>query len=156
VIDIIEKKATVDDAVIVGTLVYKLLYELLPDKYREENSESFVESAGRLIGSDAIYAFLAKTKLNTPIGIVTLNACASIYARGYFGKICELYVEPEYRSDGVGTKLIDAARAFGLTLDWNHLEVGAPPLPRWQRTLNFYTSYGFSTIGPRLSIGLAK
>ena len=130
-IDIIVKKATVDNAVIVGTLVYKLLNELLPDKYRGENSESFLESARRLIGSDAVYAFLAKTKSNTPSGIVTLNGCASIYARGYFGKICELYVEPAYRSDGVGTKLIDLVRAFGLTLDWNYLEVGAPPLPDW-------------------------
>jgi GNAT superfamily N-acetyltransferase len=156
VIDIIVKKATVDNAVIVGTLVYKLLYELLPEKYRRANSESVLESARRLIGSGAVYAFLTKTKSNTPSSVVTLNGCASIYARGYFGKICELYVEPAYRSDGVGTKLRDAVRAFGLTLDWSYLEVGAIPLPHWQRTLNFYMSYGFRSKGFRLSIGLAK
>ena len=38
--DMIVKGATVDAAVIVGTLVYKLLYELLPEKYRGQNAES--------------------------------------------------------------------------------------------------------------------
>ena len=60
------------------------------------------------------------------------------------------------RSDGVGTKLIDAARESDLSVDWSYLEIGAPSLPRWQRTLEFYTSYGLSTVWPRLSIGLAK
>lgn len=155
-IDITVKRAKVDDAVRVGTLVYQLLDELLPEKYGGQNPERFVESARELISSESIYAFLAETELGITIGVVTLVECASIYARGRFGKIPELYVDSVYRSDGVGTKLIDAAREFSRTLGWSHLEVGAPPLPRWQRTLDFYTSYGFRIVGPRLSIGLTK
>ena len=153
-INITIKRATVDDAFTVGTLVYRLLYELLPEKYSGQNAESLVEVTQQLIGSESLHVLLVKTKSGTGIGVITLNACASIYARGSFGKICELFVDPACRSDGVGTKLIDAARELSITLGWSHLEVGAPSLPRWQRTVDFYTSYGFSIVGPRLSIGL--
>ncbi len=155
-IDVYVKRATIDDALIVGALVCQLLCELLPEKYSGQTPESFAKPAQQLIGSESVYALLAKIKNNNAIGLVTLNSCASIYARGAFGTIGELYVDPEYRSDGVGTKLIDAAKEFSLGLGWNHLEVGAPSLPRWQRTLDFYTYSGFSIIGPRLSIGLPK
>ena len=153
-IDIYVKRATIDDALTVGTLVYRLLYELLPDKYSGEEPESFAETAHQLIGTESVYALLAGTKSNSAIGVITLTGSASIYARGAFGKICELYVDPDYRSAGVGTRLIGAAKEFSWGLGWKHLEVGAPSLPRWQRTLDFYTSSGFNIIGPRLSIGL--
>ena len=34
------------------------------------------------------------------------------------------------------------------------IEVGAPDLPRWQRTVDFYKRYGFTEIGPRLAFDL--
>ena len=32
----------------------------------------------------------------------------------------------------------------------NRVEVGAPDVPRWQRTVNFYLKEGFVEVGPRL------
>ena len=78
----------------------------------------------------------------------------SYYLRNIEDKILKVCGADRY--DGVGTKLIDAAREFDLSLDWSHLEVGEPSLPRWQRTSELYTSYGFSAVRPRFSIGLAK
>ena len=42
------------------------------------------------------------------------------------------------------------ANTFSISKGWQFLEVGAPGLPRWQRTVDFYLGNGFSVIGPRL------
>ena len=135
-IDVYVERATIDYALMVGTGVYRLLCEVLPERYNEQTPESFAKPAQQLIGSKLVLAPLAQTKTSNSMGRITLNGCASIYARVRPG---ELRGDPEYRSDRAGTKPIDAAKEFSLGLGWNHLEVGAPSLPRWQRTLDFYT-----------------
>ncbi len=84
------------------------------------------------------------------VGVLTLNQCTAIYANGNFGEISEFYVKSNWRSSGVGAKLIQAAKKFGMDKGWSELEVGAPPQPTWQRTLDFYISQGFEYSGPRL------
>lgn len=86
----------------------------------------------------------------TPVGLLMLNECAAIYAGGRFGEISELYVEPEFRSDGVAAKLIEDAVRLGQGRNWNRLEVGAPDQPVWKRTFDFYLRNGFAEVGPRL------
>ncbi|MFP6745114.1 MAG: hypothetical protein VCB77_08015, partial [Alphaproteobacteria bacterium] len=39
-------------------------------------------------------------------------------------------------------------RRFRPKLGWLELEVGAPDVPRWQRTVDFYLGYGFKEVGP--------
>lgn len=84
------------------------------------------------------------------MGLLMLNECAAIYAGGRFGEISELYVEPEFRSDGVAAKLIEDAVRLGQGRNWNRLEVGAPDQPVWKRTFDFYLRNGFAEVGPRL------
>jgi hypothetical protein len=36
------------------------------------------------------------------------------------------------------------------------LEVGAPDVPRWQRTVDFYKRNGFKEVGPRLYLPLSE
>jgi GNAT superfamily N-acetyltransferase len=79
-----------------------------------------------------------------PIGVLTLNECAATHARGRFGEIAELYVVPKARSLDVG------GVGFGREHGWHHLEVGAPAVPRFQRTVGFYLKNGFVEVGPRL------
>ncbi len=83
-----------------------------------------------------------------------LGECAAVYAGGVFGVITELYVVPEHRSEGVAPPLIEAAREFGKTRGWTHVEVTAPPLPKWRRTVDFYLREGFTEIGVRLKRSL--
>jgi hypothetical protein len=54
----------------------------------------------------------------------------------------------------VAPPLIEAAREFGKTRGWTHVEVTAPPLPKWRRTVDFYLREGFTEIGVRLKRGL--
>jgi GNAT superfamily N-acetyltransferase len=79
-----------------------------------------------------------------------MNECAAIYAGGKFGEISELYVRPEYRSNGVAARLLEAAGKHAEECGWKRLEVGAPTQPAWERTLKFYLREGFEEVGPRL------
>ncbi|WAK02113.1 GNAT family N-acetyltransferase [Methylobacter sp. YRD-M1] len=89
------------------------------------------------------------------VGFITLYEGYALYAEGAFGTIAELYVRPEYRSKGVGKKLTDKAKEFAAAKGWTRLEVTTPPLPQFERTLEFYEKEGFTITGGRkLKIGL--
>ncbi|CAG7635800.1 GNAT family N-acetyltransferase [Paenibacillus allorhizosphaerae] len=81
------------------------------------------------------------------VGFLSLCESHALYADGAFGIIQEFYVEPEYRSRGVGARLLAAAQAYGKTCGWKRLEVVTPPLPFFQRTVLFYERNGFEKTG---------
>lgn len=149
------RMAKESEADVVGNLAYKLVVELFPEHSSSFSHEKMIAAARHLISEDSnVWAFLASTANDEFIGILTLNECAAIYAGGIFGEISELYILPEYRSSNIGTKLIDKAIEFGRNKGWNCLEVGAPDLPRWKKTVDFYKNNGFNTVGPRLELSL--
>jgi GNAT superfamily N-acetyltransferase len=63
---------------------------------------------------------------------------------------------PDFRSAGVGARLIEASIAFGRERGWPNIEVGAPSPPTWQRTVDFYRRHGFEEVGPRLDLTLDR
>ncbi len=146
------RQATGADHDIVTALVLRLLSELFDPVGCGYSRQTLAPAVEKLIrdGSRS-WALLACLDQDPPIGILTLNECTAIYAFGHFGEISELYVEPEYRSAGVGAALVDEAIRFGRERGWSLLEVGAPDVPRWQRTVDFYLRCGFSMVGPRLT-----
>jgi GNAT superfamily N-acetyltransferase len=99
-----------------------------------------------------VWAFLAEDDQGRAAGVLTLNECASIYAGGKFREISELNVAPQFRAEGVGQKLLGEAVRFGREQMWGRLEVGAPDVPRWDRTVSFYRNHDFAEVGPRLSL----
>jgi GNAT superfamily N-acetyltransferase len=136
---------TESDAEIAGELVRRLLVELAPDRADAFEPDGFTERARRLLAEgNRTWGFMALDE----------GECAAVYAGGVFGVITELYVVPERRSQGVAPPLIDAARAFGERRGWTHVEVTAPPLPKWRRTVDFYLGQGFTEVGVRLKRGL--
>lgn len=139
----------------VAKLVACLLRELAPDQSSSDDDEKIESVATALLdGRNNVWAFLAETGSGDPVGVLTLNQCAAIYAGGSFGEISELYVTPACRSARVGEKLLEAARGFARNRQWTRLEVGAPPMPTWARTAAFYKAKGFQEVGPRLKCGL--
>jgi len=139
----------------VGRLTYELLSELYPELGYERRA--CVDSARRLLsGEDGVWSFLATARDGRDVGVAMLNECAAIYAGGRFGEISELYVVPDARSQNVGALLTDAVAAFGRERDWPFIEVGAPGVPAWQRTVDFYQKRGFEEIGPRLYLTLDR
>ena len=148
------RQAGAEDAALFGGLVGKLMRELFPDysDYVDDGAEArFLAAAEKLLRNEPRYfAFVACDERGTPAGAMALNECAAIYAWGLFGEISELYVEPAYRSAGLGGQLIDHAKAFAAERGWSMLEVGAADAPRWQKSIDFYIRCGFEEVGPRL------
>lgn len=141
------------DAERVGRLTFDLLDELFPELGYQ--LDGCVEAAASLLADGTgVWAFVAIGPDEQDVGVVTLNECAAIYAGGRFGEISELYVAPDHRSSGVGAQLVAAAAGFGRERGWPDLEVGAPGVPAWQRTVDFYLRNGFEEVGPRLDLRL--
>ena len=152
VLDIKFVIASPADSEIVGKLVHSLLMEFFAEQSHLFPIEKMKKAAAELLTpGSGVWSFLAMNG-DEVVGMINLNECAAIYAGGKFGEITELYVKPDFRSRKIGEKLIAQARDFARDRAWEILEVGAPDLPRRQRTVNFYLNNGFSEIGPRLEI----
>jgi branched-chain amino acid aminotransferase len=86
------------------------------------------------------------------IGILGLSVQEALHLGGKYALIQELWVDPDYRSAGVGTSLIDACVRYCQENELHTLEVC---LPRYQvatlsSTQKFYESCGFVGLGPRM------
>lgn len=88
------------------------------------------------------------------LGLLTMHEVSSLYAAGSIAIIQELYVQSNMRSEGIGEKLIQAAKEYGFMRNWIRLEVGAPDPEKWSRTVFFYKQKGSKEIGPRLKFDL--
>jgi len=140
--------AVLADTGVVADLICALLTELDSKPIDHASAARFHQRAVSMISDGSVTAFLAFDGIRA-IGLATIHACSAIYA-GRFGEISELYVAPEYRNRGIGRSLIDACVEHAKALQWTRLEVGTPELPKWERTLGFYVSNGFSTVGARM------
>lgn len=82
------------------------------------------------------------------VGVITVTESLALYAGGRIGVINELYVEPQYRSEGVGKMLLDAVKDLARERGWVRLELTTPG-DEFEKTLRFYQREGFMRIGPR-------
>jgi len=139
--------ANTEDAATIARFVHALLDELSGGE--GATIAEIREIALGLIDGAGVIAMIAYVD-NQPVGAMTLNECAAIYAGGKFGEISELYVDPDRRSQGIAKQLLDSAQSEAVARGWKRIEVGAPGQPEWQRTLNFYVRNGFDEVGPRL------
>ncbi len=146
-IEVIEAEA--HDFQAVSECVTKLLLELEPKASEEIEEMGLPEITHDLLRLSKIAAFVAKAGGDV-VGALTLHECAAIYAGGVFGEISELYVEPDFRSKGVGQLLLNAAHRKAKDLGWTRLEVGTPPVEGSQKTLRFYMMNGYAGTGIKL------
>ena len=97
--------------------------------------------------SNGIYNVIAAFDENTIIGFGALCESHSLYAEGSFGIIQEFYVMPNYRSQDIGKALINEIVNFSKSKKWKRLELCTPPLPEFNRTVEFYQANGFEITG---------
>ncbi|MFP3550797.1 GNAT family N-acetyltransferase [Paraburkholderia sp. SIMBA_049] len=145
------RRVTRADAVAVTNLVGALFAELrdgeAAPEYRLESVEAVLRDSERSFGFVAVDDQQA-------VGVLLLTEGVAIFAGGVFGQIAELYVEPNHRSRGIASLLVQEAKEFGRGRGWKRMDVGAPHQPRWSRSLHFYESEGFIEVGPRLRLDL--
>lgn len=97
--------------------------------------------------ASGIYHVLAAFDENQIVGFGAMCESHSLYAEGAFGIIQEFYVMPEYRSKDVGKSLIKEIVDFAKGIGWKRLELCTPPIPEFDRTVDFYKSNGFEITG---------
>jgi GNAT superfamily N-acetyltransferase len=112
--------------------------------------------------SGRFLALLARDESGTAVGVLTLSASFAVYAGGEYGVIDEMYVLPEWRSQGVGRALVDAAVGIARQRGWFRLDVTGPNAaggldaagaPRaGDPALHFYLGLGFEPTGQKLRL----
>lgn len=146
------QSATAADAPVVAEMVGELLAEIMRTIGAQAFNFDLAETTARLadfVEREKYFVFVARDGHGREAGFVALCESHALYAEGVFGTIPELYVRPEYRSQGLGLHLLAQARAFGSSRGWKRLEVTTPPLPEFDRTLAFYEREGFAVTGGR-------
>lgn len=147
---IIIRKAHTGDVSVVAEMVTLLMSEFSGNKVDQEN---YRDTASVLLNKAEYFsAFLAFDEYKKCIGMITVTEICTIYAKGRFGVIQELYVLSEYRSMKVGHELIKKVLEYAKSRSWSRIEVGAPDRVVWARTMEFYLREGFIEIGPRLKL----
>ena len=145
------RRAKPYDAPIVAELVGELLQEIMAAIGTKAFGFSQVDTEARTRSwlTDGSYTVLLAREEKTAVGLLALSESHALYAEGVFGTIPELYVRPEFRSRGVGGRLLAEAKQFARSRGWTRLEVTTPPLPQFDRALEFYQQQGFSISGGR-------
>jgi ribosomal protein S18 acetylase RimI-like enzyme len=146
------RRAIASDAQDIAVMVGELLAEIMNATGVQAFKFDLGETASRLqdfLHREKYFVFVARGGSGNPAGFIALYESYALYAEGAFGTIPELYVRPEYRTNGLGLRLVSQAKSFGASRCWTRLEVTTPPLPQFDRTLAFYEREGFAISGGR-------
>lgn len=143
--------ASFHDAKSIGSLVLKLTEEICTRtkaQHFDVDLASTIQRCENLM-RDGHYGAILGFSGDSAIAVATFTESYALYAGGKIGIIPEFYVEPDMRSSGVGAKLIDAVKRHGRTNGWSCIELCTPPLPEFERTLQFYQDNGLIPVGGR-------
>ncbi len=132
-------------AEMVGELLEEIMNSIGEKVFNFDRDET-KERLRQLLVDQRYFVFVAEDA-GQEAGFIALYESYALYAEGAFGTIPELYVRPAYRSKGIGKMLVEMAKEFAAARGWTRLEVTAPPLPQFERTLRFYEKEGFSISG---------
>jgi len=80
-------------------------------------------------------------------GLILFYTSFSLYAKGEFITITELFVQKKYREKGIGKKLLNSIINTIQNTSVSRIELTTPPLPEFQKTLEFYLNNGFEITG---------
>ena len=145
------RQAVPAQAKLVATLVFALTEEIC----ERTNSKHFgIDLAGTIQRCDELmsqghYEAILGWSQDRPVAVATLTETYALYAGGKVGIIQEFYVVPELRSSSVGASLLSAVREYGETRKWSCIELCTPPLPEFERTIQFYLANGLNPVGGR-------
>ncbi|NTV06161.1 MAG: GNAT family N-acetyltransferase [Chlorobiaceae bacterium] len=146
------QRAIPNDSYEIAVMVGELLAEIMEAIGERAFNFDLGETTSRLedfLDSEKYFVFVVRSGSGDPAGFIALYESYALYAEGAFGTIPELYVRPEYRTNGLGLRLVSQAKSFGVSRGWTRLEVTTPPLPQFDRTLSFYEREGFAISGGR-------
>lgn len=146
-INFIKTEDYYDLSVMVGELLNEIMQKINIQAFNYNQVET-EKRAKSLIERKKYWVFLAKEQISRKnVGFVSIYESYALYSEGEYGTVPELYVRPEFRSKNVGQLLLEKAVEFAEKRDWKRIEVTTPPLPEFERTLNFYQKNKFEISG---------
>ena len=83
------------------------------------------------------------------IGFATFYESFALYAGGSYMTVTELFIESASRSKGYGAQALEWLREYGKRAGYSRIELTTPPVPEFQRSLDFYLQNGFEVTGGR-------
>ena len=147
------KDASLSDAQTIASLAKALTDEIINKTGAQHFNVDITETTElcqRLMEQGKYTVILAvDDKTETAIGFAALCESHSLYAEGTFGIVQEFYIQPEFRSQKVGSALLEKAAGHAKTRGWKRLELCTPPLPEFERSIHFYEENGFEVTGGR-------
>ena len=98
-------------------------------------------------GTDAGFVALGESA-GRPVAVCTVSFLQAMRTRGGYAIIQEMFVEPEWRSTGVGMEVLQFALNHAVVNGRQTVELGTPY--HGERQIQFYQRAGFTEVGARL------
>ncbi|WP_051309553.1 GNAT family N-acetyltransferase [Desulfogranum japonicum] len=138
-----------DLILLVGDLLNEIMTKINLHAFHFDPEKTLI-IAKDLISNEKYWVFMAKDIVSGKnIGFISLYESFALYSEGAYGTIPELFISQKYRSNKIGNALVNEAIKFAKGKNWSRLEVTTPPLPQFDKTLNFYQVNGFEITGGR-------
>lgn len=135
------RRATVDD----GAVLARLLWDFNTEFETEVDDVEVLEVRfARLLPLDEIVAVLAEDDDGTPTGFALLSLRPAIWFDGPVSQLEELYVVPELRDRGIGTRVLDLCRRLVVEQGSPEMHIGVDEVD--VDTRRFYERHGFVNI----------
>lgn len=149
--ELVFSHASEDDSEVLGKMVVELTEEIClrtDTQHFDIDLPGTVQRCREFLKTGKYAAILCSVESQV-IGFATLSETYALYAGGKIGVVQEFYIAPAFRSCGAGAKLIEQVKRYGVHHDWACVELCTPPLPEFERTLDFYQRNGLIPVGGR-------
>ena len=135
------RRATVDDAGVLGRLLWDFNTE-----FETETDDAGVLAARftRLLTLDGVLAVLAEDDSGEPLGFALVTLRPAIWFDGPVSQLEELYVVPDRRSGGIGTRVLALCRELVRDLGSPEMHINVDEVDT--DTRRFYERHGFRNI----------
>jgi GNAT superfamily N-acetyltransferase len=143
------REATPEDLPAVVEAVEELLVELGGRRPSRPQMEAEV---GALLDNEALGTLLVAEDDGALVGVLGASWQRAIHVPGRYATIQDLWVDPEWRSRGIGAELVEALAALAQEQGVGRIEVGLPreTFAAIEQTEAFYRGAGFEHLGPRM------
>jgi len=143
------REAGADDVQAVATAIESLLVELGGRKPEPAEMEAEVKA---LLDDPQGGSVLLAEADGEVVGVLTASWQRAIHVPGIYATIQDLWVDPRWRSHGVGAELVEAIASQARGRGVGRLEVGLPreTFAAIASTQSFYRRNGFEHLGPRM------
>ena len=143
-------------ALLVGDLLTEILHAIEVPAFANKFSETAATRRGFLVDDDYV-VFIARDEHGGAVAFVSVYESDVVRVNGAVGTIAELYVRPEYRRSGLGSRLIAQVKSYAGERGWKRLEVTTQPQAEYLQTLPLYQRLGFVDEGGRkLALALGE